>query len=182
VLLSQRVHLLILDKALTLELAQFEDSEFYDKLNRARQEASILQLSFVNRTFALAQNGIAIASYAGLLLHFPPWAVAILVAAGLPSFIAETKSSGERFRATPTGRTTQAVLLATKTLLFAAEGWGGAPALRALDKATGEVLAEIKLPGAVGSVPMSYAIAGKQYVVLSVAGERGAEIVALSLP
>ncbi len=82
----------------------------------------------------------------------------------------------------PTGRTTRAVELATKTLLFAAEGWGGAPVLRAHDKATGEVLAEIKLPGAVGNVPMSYAIAGKQYIVVSVAGDRGAEIVALSLP
>ena len=81
-----------------------------------------------------------------------------------------------------TGRATRAVVLATKTLLFAAEGWGGAPLLRAHDKATGEVLAEIKLPGAVGDVPMSYAIAGKQYIALSVAGERGAEIVALSLP
>ena len=40
VLLSQRVHLLILEKALTLELAHFEDSEFYDKLTRARREAS----------------------------------------------------------------------------------------------------------------------------------------------
>ena len=99
VLLSQRVHLLILDKALTLELAQFEDSEFYDKLNRARQEASIRPLSLVNRTFALAQNGISLASFAGLLLHFSPWAVAILVVAGLPAFVAETKFSGERFRA-----------------------------------------------------------------------------------
>jgi ATP-binding cassette subfamily B protein len=34
-----------------------------------------------------------------LLLHFSPLAVAILVAAGLPAFIAETKFSGERFRA-----------------------------------------------------------------------------------
>ncbi len=97
--LSQRVHLLILDKALTLELAQFEDSEFYDKLNRARQEASVRPLSLVNRTFALAQNGIALVSYAGLLLHFSPWAVGILVVAGLPAFVAETKFSGERFRA-----------------------------------------------------------------------------------
>jgi ATP-binding cassette subfamily B protein len=53
----------------------------------------------VNRTFALAQNAIALVSYAGLLLHFSPWAVAILVVAGLPVFIAETKFSGERFRA-----------------------------------------------------------------------------------
>jgi ATP-binding cassette, subfamily B, bacterial len=99
VALSQRVHLLILDKALTLDLAQFEDSELYDKLNRARQEASIRPLSLVNRTFALAQNSVSLASYAGLLFAFSPWAVAILVVAGLPAFVAETKFSGERFRA-----------------------------------------------------------------------------------
>jgi ATP-binding cassette subfamily B protein len=99
VLLSQRVNILILDKALTLTLAQFEDSELYDKLNRARQEASSRPLSLVNRTFALAQNAVSLASYAGLLLAFSPWAVAILVAAGLPAFIAETRFSGERFRA-----------------------------------------------------------------------------------
>ena len=99
VLLSQRVHFLILDKALTLTLSQFEDSELYDKLNRARQEASIRPLSLVNRTFALAQNAVSLASYAGLLFAFSPWAVAILVAAGLPAFIAETRFSGERFRA-----------------------------------------------------------------------------------
>ena len=82
----------------------------------------------------------------------------------------------------PTGRATRPVVLVTKTLLFAAEGWGGSPALRAHDKATGAVLAEIKLPGAVGSVPMTYMVDGKQYIALSVAGERGAELVALSLP
>ncbi len=82
----------------------------------------------------------------------------------------------------PTGRATRPVVLATKTLLFSAEGWGGTPALRAHDKATGEVLADITLPGAVGGLPMTYMIDGKQYVVLPVAGERGAQLVALSLP
>ena len=98
VLLSRRVHVMILDKALTLELAQFEDSEFYDKLNRARQEASSRPLSLVNRTFSLGRNGIALASYAGLLAQFSPWAVVVLVCAGLPVFFAEAKFSGERFR------------------------------------------------------------------------------------
>jgi len=98
VLLSQRVHELILEKALTLSLAQFEDSEFYDKLNRARQEASQRPLSLVNRTFSLIQNVIVLIGYAGLLFHFSFWAVAILVIAGLPSFFAEAKFSGERFR------------------------------------------------------------------------------------
>jgi ATP-binding cassette subfamily B protein len=98
VLLSQRVHEMILDKALTLSLAQFEDSEFYDKLNRARQEASVKPLSLVTRTFSLLQNAIVLIGYAGLLLQFSIWAVVILVVAGLPSFFAEAKFSGERFR------------------------------------------------------------------------------------
>ena len=38
--LGQRVNEMILEKALTLDLRQFEDSEFYDKLTRARREAS----------------------------------------------------------------------------------------------------------------------------------------------
>ncbi len=98
VLLSQRVNILILEKALTLELAQFEDSEFYDKLNRARQEASSRPLSLVNRTFGLAQHGISLVAYAAVLLQFSPWAVCILVLAGIPAFVAETHFSGTRFR------------------------------------------------------------------------------------
>jgi quinoprotein glucose dehydrogenase len=54
--------------------------------------------------------------------------------------------------------------------------------LYARDKATGEVLAEIALPGAAGGLPMTYLVDGKQYIVLSVAGDRGAELVALTLP
>jgi len=95
--LGQRVNVMILEKALTLELSQFEDSEFYDKLTRARREASSRPLSLVNRTFGLAQNLISLISYAVLLVQFSPWAVAILIVAGLPSFIAETRFSGEAF-------------------------------------------------------------------------------------
>jgi glucose dehydrogenase len=81
-----------------------------------------------------------------------------------------------------TGRATRPVTLVTKTLLFTAEGWGGSPMLHARDKATGEVIAEIPLPGAVGGRPMTYAIDGRQFIVIPVAGERGAELVALALP
>lgn len=96
--LGQRVNVMILEKAQTLQLAHFEDSEFYDKLTRARREASSRPLSLVNRTFGLFQNGISLASYAALLLGFSPWAVAILVAAGLPQFLSEAKFSGDAFR------------------------------------------------------------------------------------
>ncbi len=97
-LLGQRVNVMILDKAMTLELAHFEDSEFYDKLTQARREASSRPLSLVNRTFGLVQNAISLTSYAVLLFAFSPWAVVILIAAGLPSFFAEAKFSGDAFR------------------------------------------------------------------------------------
>ncbi len=95
--LGQRVNVMILEKAITLELAQFEDSEFYDKLTRARREASSRPLSLVNRTFGLGQNVISLISYGVLLVQFSPWAVLILVLAGLPAFVAETRFSGEAF-------------------------------------------------------------------------------------
>ena len=96
--LGQRVNVMILEKALSLELAQFEDSEFYDKQTRARREASSRPLSLVNRTFGLSQNAISLLSYALLLIQFSPWAVVILSLAGLPAFVAETKFSGDAFR------------------------------------------------------------------------------------
>jgi ATP-binding cassette subfamily B protein len=96
--LGQRVNVMILDKALTLELTQFEDAEFYDKLTRARREASSRPLSLVTRTFGLAQNLISLISYGVLLVQFSPWAVAVLLVAGLPAFFAETKFSGDAFR------------------------------------------------------------------------------------
>jgi len=96
--LGQRVNELILAKALQLELAQFEDAEFYDKLTRARREASSRPLSLVTRTFGLAQNAVSLVSYGALLAQFSAWAVLVLVLAGLPSFLAEAKFSGDAFR------------------------------------------------------------------------------------
>ena len=89
---------MILEKALTLDLTQFEDSEFYDKLTRARREASSRPLSLVMRTFGLLQNAISLVSFGGLLIRFSPWAVVLLILAGLPAFLAEAKFSGEAFR------------------------------------------------------------------------------------
>lgn len=96
--LGQRVNVMILEKALTLQLAHFEDSEFYDKLTRARREASSRPLSLVTRTFGLVQNAISLVSFGVLLAQFSPWAVLVLVIAGLPAFFAETRFSGDAFR------------------------------------------------------------------------------------
>jgi quinoprotein glucose dehydrogenase len=77
--------------------------------------------------------------------------------------------------------------LLTKTLLFIAQGaggrggrsGGGANFLRAFDKATGKVVAEIELPFIPFGSPMTYMAKGKQYIVLSLGDLR---LAALSLP
>ena len=96
--LGQRVNVMILEKTQTLELAQLEDAEFYDRLTRARREASSRPLALVKKTFGVIQNGIAILSFSGLLLAFSPWAVLLLVVGGLPAFFVEAKFAGQAFR------------------------------------------------------------------------------------
>lgn len=97
-LLGQKVNVMILEKAGTLSLSQFEDSELYDQLTRARREASTRPLALVNKTFGLLQNAISLGSFGVLLVQFSPWALLILVAGALPVFISEAKFSGDAFR------------------------------------------------------------------------------------
>ena len=96
--LGQRVNEMILEKALTLDLSQYEDAEFYDKLQRARREASSRPLSLVMRSFALFQQLISLLSFGILIAQFSIWAMVLLIVAGLPAFVAETKFSGDAFR------------------------------------------------------------------------------------
>jgi quinoprotein glucose dehydrogenase len=84
----------------------------------------------------------------------------------------------------PTGSPARAVLLATKTLLFAGEGWQGEPFFRAYDKKTGDVLAELRIPAQATSLPMTYMHQGKQYIVFAAGDARtdhAAELIALTL-
>jgi len=98
VLLGQKVNVLILEKALTLDLRHFEDSEFYDKMSRARREASTRPLSLVGRTFGLVKDGLSLLTFGGLLLQFSVWAVILLMVAAIPAFVAETRFAGAAFR------------------------------------------------------------------------------------
>ena len=81
-----------------------------------------------------------------------------------------------------TGTFSRAMLLVTRTLLFAGEGWGGEPILRAHDKVSGDIVAEIELPGAVSGRPMTYMFNGRQYIVVTVGRPGPGELVTLALP
>ena len=77
--------------------------------------------------------------------------------------------------------------LLTKTLLFVGQGsggrggggGGGGNVMRAFDKATGKVIAEIPLAANPHGTPMTYMAGGKQYIVVATFDSR---LVALALP
>ncbi len=87
-----------------------------------------------------------------------------------------------------TGHDDRAGLLVTKSLLFAGEGAGmfvaseGGNLFRAHDKKTGEILWEMDLGLRQTGIPMSYAIGGKQYILVPAGapGEAG-QFIALAL-
>ena len=83
----------------------------------------------------------------------------------------------------PTGALTRPTVMATRTLLFMAEGWGSAAVLHVLDKRTGQRIADIPLPGSVGGSPMSYMVNGRQYIALWVGrqGSLPAQLITLAL-
>ncbi len=92
------VNVMILQKATTLELRHFEDSDTYDSLTRARREASLRPVALVTDTLRLLQSGLTFLSYIGLLLVFSPWVVLGLIAAAIPATISEMRFSNVAFR------------------------------------------------------------------------------------
>jgi len=85
-----------------------------------------------------------------------------------------------------TGVPTRSGVLLTKTLLFVAEGSGASgplPIMRAINKETGDTIAELELPALQTGLPFTYEHDGKQYVALFVGGGGGtAELIAYALP
>lgn len=96
--LGTDVNVAILERATKLELRHFEDPEFYDRLSRARREASSRPMSLVTEAFALVQNLLTLAGYAALLLQFSGWVVLALMLATVPATIAEMRYSKATFR------------------------------------------------------------------------------------
>jgi ATP-binding cassette subfamily B protein len=92
------INVLILEKALGLRLQDFEDPDLYDKLTRARREASSRPVSMITQSFQLLQNVVTLAGYVALLLRVNWLAVVGLVAAAVPATVVEMKFSATAFR------------------------------------------------------------------------------------
>ncbi|MGF7082763.1 ABC transporter ATP-binding protein [Mucilaginibacter sp. UYCu711] len=95
-LLTNRTSMMIMSHAATLDLIHFENSAFYDKLERARQQ-SFGRATLLSLIFSQIQDVITLLSYVTILIAFNPWLILILSISILPSFLGEAYFNSKNY-------------------------------------------------------------------------------------
>ena len=88
-LFANRISVRLMEHAATLDLAQFEDAETYDHLERARRQ-TVGRIGMLGLMLGTAQDILTLAILTGALIVTLPWLLLLLVVAVIPSFIGET--------------------------------------------------------------------------------------------
>jgi len=86
--LSTTTSVRLMEHAATLDLEDFEDSEFQDRLERARTQAAG-RTGLMTQLFGQAQDIVTIASFVAGLVAYAPWLVVLLAIALIPAFLGE---------------------------------------------------------------------------------------------
>jgi len=88
-LFANRTSIQIMEHAATLDLDQFEDSTFYDKLERARQQ-TIGRTVLLSQVLGQVQDTVTMGFLAVGLVAFNPWLILLLLLAVVPAFLGES--------------------------------------------------------------------------------------------
>src|SRR6267378_7240702 len=87
-LFANRLSVRLMKHAAMLDLAQFEDAEIYDHLERARRQ-TVGRVGLFTMLLGTAQDLITLVSLASVLLLQLPWLLLLLTVAVLPAFLGE---------------------------------------------------------------------------------------------
>ena len=98
-LISHRTSVDIMRHAATLDLYQFEDADFYDKMERARRQTTGRSV-LMSQLLSQFQSIITIVVLAGTVVTFNPWLILLLVVAVIPSFIQENYFNQRKYSLT----------------------------------------------------------------------------------
>ncbi|RDC64384.1 ABC transporter ATP-binding protein [Adhaeribacter pallidiroseus] len=79
----------LMKHAATLDMAQFEDSVFYDKLERARRQ-TLSRTILMSQVLGQMQDIITMGFLAVGLITFNPWLILLLLVAVIPAFLGES--------------------------------------------------------------------------------------------
>lgn len=83
-------------KTSEIDMSQLEDSEFYDKLERARQQTQG-RVGLMSNALGQAQSIISIATLIAGLIYFEPLLIVLLALSIIPLFINEIRFSGQQY-------------------------------------------------------------------------------------
>jgi ATP-binding cassette subfamily B protein len=104
---THRLDVMIMQHASSLDLASFEDPLFYDKMERARQQARA-RLGMLVSLASMARQTITLITMMLAVAAFYPWLLVLLAASTIPVFLGETKFAflnySLLFRQTPAKR------------------------------------------------------------------------------
>ena len=82
--------------AAALDLAHFEDAEFYDHLERARRQTTS-RLVLLSQIFGQAQDAVTVVSLGVGLAAYQPWLLALLALALVPAFLGEAHFNAQSY-------------------------------------------------------------------------------------
>jgi ATP-binding cassette subfamily B protein len=88
-LFSNAMSVQLMEHAAKLDLAQFEDPEFYDHLERARRQ-TVGRIALLSLLLSMSQDALTLLTLAGALIAYNPWLLLLLAIAVIPSFLGET--------------------------------------------------------------------------------------------
>jgi ATP-binding cassette subfamily B protein len=97
----------VMKQAASLDLTTYEDPVFYDRLERARVQATD-RLAMIQQMGRLFQQSLTTLIWTSILLWYSPWLVLLLALGVLPTFLGETHFAflgyAKNFRQTPAKR------------------------------------------------------------------------------
>jgi ATP-binding cassette, subfamily B, bacterial len=83
----------VMKHALNLDLHYFEEAEYYDKLQNAREQSEFRPMAILETSFLLIQNAITLLSFIVILISFSPLIALILIVATIPALMAQMRYS-----------------------------------------------------------------------------------------
>lgn len=89
----------LIQKTARVDLEYLEDSEFYDKLERARRQ-TVGRVNLMSNSLSQAQDLITIISLISALIYFYPILIVLLVISIIPTFLNELKFSNSNYKLT----------------------------------------------------------------------------------
>jgi ATP-binding cassette, subfamily B, bacterial len=88
-LFSNKTSLELMEHAASLDLDQFENAEFYDKLERARRQ-TIGRTVLMSQVLSQLQDIVTMIFLSAGLVAFNPWLIVLLIVAVIPAFLGES--------------------------------------------------------------------------------------------